>query len=247
MRRFDFGAWGADRDTPDRICIAGRDYALVLKRHPRARTIRLRTDPAREAVVITMPQRARSRDAIAFAQSQAGWIADSFARAGPALPIVPGATLPWRGDPHRIAWDQAASRRPAVVPGLIRLGGPVEQLEARLLRWMRREARAAFIADAADYAARADEPPVRIALSNAARRWGSCSADRTVRLNWRLILAPDWVRRSVVAHEIAHLRHMNHSPAFYAWLDRLYEGDRRAADAWLKRHGRGLYRVGAAV
>ena len=54
------------------------------------------------------------------------------------------------------------------------------------------------------------------------------------------------VRRSVVAHEVAHLRHMNHSPDFYAWLDHLFEGDRKSADRWLKAHGRGLYLVGQA-
>ena len=57
-------------------------------------------------------------------------------------------------------------------------------------------------------------------------------------------MAPDEVRRSVVAHEVAHLRHMNHSADFYAWLDALFEGDRKSADHWLKAHGRGLYLVG---
>ena len=52
---------------------------------------------------------------------------------------------------------------------------------------------------------------------------------------------PDAVRRSVVAHEVAHLVHFDHSPAFRALLDGLFEGDLEAADQWLRREGRGLY------
>ena len=54
-------------------------------------------------------------------------------------------------------------------------------------------------------------------------------------------MAPDHVRRSVVAHEVAHLVHFDHSPAFHALLGELYEGDLRQADHWLKREGRRLY------
>ena len=54
-------------------------------------------------------------------------------------------------------------------------------------------------------------------------------------------MAPDFVRRSVVAHEVAHLLQFDHSPRFHAALAALYEGDLAAADRWLKQHGRGLY------
>jgi predicted metal-dependent hydrolase len=54
-------------------------------------------------------------------------------------------------------------------------------------------------------------------------------------------MAPDAVRRSVVAHEVAHLVHFDHGRAFHALLAELYEGDLAAADRWLKREGRALY------
>ena len=78
-------------------------------------------------------------------------------------------------------------------------------------------------------------------LSAARRRWGSCARDGTIRINWRLVMAPAEVRRSVVAHEVAHLVQFDHSPAFHAALDALFEGDLRAANRWLKLHGRELY------
>ena len=90
-------------------------------------------------------------------------------------------------------------------------------------------------------AARAEIALPSLRLTSAQRRWGSCSTGGTVRINWRLIQAPDHVRRSVVAHEVAHVLHFDHSPAFHAALARIFEGDVAAADAWIKTHGRSLY------
>ena len=83
--------------------------------------------------------------------------------------------------------------------------------------------------DLAFYYTRAglDQPSLR--LSRAQRRWGSCSGERAtgrcIRINWRLVMAPDHVRRSVVAHEVAHLVHFDHSPAFYRMLGQVYDAD----------------------
>ena len=62
-----------------------------------------------------------------------------------------------------------------------------------------------------------------------------------MRVNWRLAMAPDLIRRSVVAHEVAHLVHFDHSPAFHALLGDIYEGEIADADAWLRTEGRTLY------
>src|SRR5690606_31499520 len=112
---------------------------------------------------------------------------------------------------------------------------------ARLQRWLQGEARLLFAADLADYCERAGRPPAKLALSSARRRWGSCARSGAIRINWRLVMAPDFVRRSVVAHEVAHLVHFDHSPGFHRLLGALFEGDLQSADAWLKREGRGLY------
>ena len=95
--------------------------------------------------------------------------------------------------------------------------------------------------DLAQYCARAGRPVPELRLSRASRRWGSCSGKGCIRLNWRLVQAPDAVRRSVVAHEVAHLVHFDHSPAFRALLAALFEGDLTAADGWLRTEGRSLY------
>ncbi|MCJ2185150.1 M48 family metallopeptidase, partial [Novosphingobium sp. 1949] len=114
-------------------------------------------------------------------------------------------------------------------------------LAPRVARWLQAEARPLLAADLAHYCERAGQAVPALALSNAKRRWGSCAANGAIRINWRLIMAPDFVRRSVVAHEVAHLVHFDHSPAFHACLARIFEGSIEDANRWLKAHGRALH------
>ena len=231
------------RALPAVIELAGRDYPLSIKTHPRSRHIRLRTDAARQAVMITMPTYVSVAEALRFARSRSGWILQSLARTGPPVRLEPGATIPLCGQPHLIVWRQELPRGIVCGDGRIELGGPRELAGRRVGRWLKSEARRILADDLEHYRQIAGEPPIALALSNAARRWGSCSSRRAIRIQWRLIFAPDWVRRSVVAHEVAHLRHMNHSADFYRWLDTLYEDDRQAADCWLKQQGPSLYAI----
>jgi predicted metal-dependent hydrolase len=123
----------------------------------------------------------------------------------------------------------------------MRLGGALETVPARLQRWLEAEALRLLSEDLAFYCSRAGQALPQLRLSRAQRRWGSCSGRGCIRINWRLVQAPDAVRRSVVAHEVAHLVHFDHSAAFHALLREIYEGDLAEADAWLRREGRGLY------
>ena len=86
-------------------------------------------------------------------------------------------------------------------------------------------------------------PLRRVVVKDTSSRWGSCTADGTVMFSWRLVMAPPEVQDYVVAHEVAHLRHMDHSRQFWALTAQLTP-HRRAATAWLAAHGAGLMRVG---
>lgn len=82
--------------------------------------------------------------------------------------------------------------------------------------------------------------PAAIALSSAKTFWGVCRARTGIRLNWRLIGAPDWVQDYVCIHELCHLPHPNHSPAFWAAVHRATPHT-EAAKSWLKTHGPDLF------
>lgn len=204
----------------------------------------MRADAVRREIRITMPAYAPTSSAMEFVAQKRQWIAARLQSAPDAAPVSPGNEIAMEGEPHRIVWHPDLPRTIMRRDGELRLGGPEAMVGARIIRWIKAEAKHVFAGDIAEYCARAGETVPRLSLGDPRSRWGSCSSRGTISLSWRLMMAPAHVRRSVIAHEVAHMRHMDHSKEFYAWLDELYEGDRKAADRWLKMHGTGLQRVG---
>ena len=96
----------------------------------------------------------------------------------------------------------------------------------------------------ARHAAAIERPVKALRLRDTVSRWGSCTVDGVLSFSWRLILAPGFVLDYVAAHEVAHLIEMNHSPRFWAIVDRLCPDMDRARD-WLRLHGPELHAVGA--
>lgn len=76
----------------------------------------------------------------------------------------------------------------------------------------------------------------KVSIRDQKSRWGSCSARGNISLNWRVALMPPWVGNYIIAHEFAHLRHLDHSPAFWREVERLCPNYRRA-ERWLKAQG----------
>lgn len=223
------------------ITLGDTTLPIIIRRLGHARRLTLRLAPDGSEVRLSMPQWGRTAEALAFVASRQGWLKAQLAAVpAPAAPLAT-AGVAYRGKVLRLEHDPASTRRVRMDDGALWCGGPAENLPPRLRRWLEAEARRLLAEDMAHYCARAERPVPRLALSGATRRWGSCSAKGMIRVNWRLVMAPDDVRRSVVAHEVAHLVHFDHSPAFHALLGSLFEGDLRAANRWLKREGRGLY------
>jgi predicted metal-dependent hydrolase len=223
------------------VQVAGRDLPLAIRRHPRARRLTMRLAPDGSEVRITLPRWGRTEDALVFARARLEWLERQLAAVPPAMQPAPGGTIAYRGEPLAIDWQASPPRKPRLAESAVRIGGPAESLPSRLQRWLESEAQRLLEHDIEFYCARAGHEPPPLRLSRAQRRWGSCSDRRAIRINWRLVQAPDFVRRSVVAHEVAHMTHFDHSPAFHALLAGLFEHEVRAADAWLKAHGRTLY------
>lgn len=97
-----------------------------------------------------------------------------------------------------------------------------ERIEDALRQLLQKQAVAVVESLLSPLLLRAFRLPVSWRISDAKRRWGSCSTDRTIRYAWRLVFLEDELVRYVLAHELAHLIHMNHSPAFWAEVERLY-------------------------
>ena len=223
----------------------GTSAGLVLKPSARARVMRLRVDARSGAVTLTYPRRTSQRKAVEWAVKQREWIEAALARVPAEMPLSPGAQLPIEGIPHRLDWDPARPRTVRIEDGAILIGGPLETIEARLLRWLKQHALKVLERETHEFAVKAGVTVSRVGIGDPRSRWGSCSSSGAIRYSWRLILAPDWVRRATVAHEVAHRVHMNHGAEFHALVEALLGVDPKPARNWLRREGAMLQRIGA--
>jgi predicted metal-dependent hydrolase len=217
---------------------------LTLRVSPRARRMRLHVDPRTRSVTLTVPKRTSARRALAWAAGYRAWVEQALAAIPESVPFAPDATVPLYGLPHRLDWDPARPRRIERGEGRLVAGGPAEGLDRRLLRWLKAHALDLLGRETREFALKAGVKAGRIGVGDPVSRWGSCSGSGAIRYSWRLILAPEFVRRATVAHEVAHLVHLNHGPDFHALVAALLGADPRPARAWLKREGAALHRFG---
>lgn len=230
------------------IEVAGRSVPVLVRRHERARGYRLRLDRS-GAARLTMPARGSERQALAWARGQAAWIAEQLARheaQGGGCMLAPDAQFPLEGRPVTIRWRADGPRRVVEMGDDLHVGGPEDHVGERVLRWLKARAKAVLTQETLAIARAAGLPVLSVGIGDPTSRWGSCAANGAIRYSWRLILAPPDVRISTVSHEVAHLKHMDHSPAFHAFHRAICPSDTVAARAWLKAHGAGLHRVGIA-
>ncbi len=225
------------------IPLPGGPAQIEWRRSPRARRVSLRIDPCGGAVVVTLPMRAARGAGVALLMSNAEWVRDRLAQLPSAVPFTDGATVPIDGRPHRIRHIPAARRGAWVEADELRVSGAPEFLRRRVLDFLRTEARRRLTVLVSAKAAGIGAVPRRLSVKDTRTRWGSCASDGSLAFSWRLVMAPAFVQDYVAAHEVAHLRHMNHGKRFWALVDRLTP---HAAEAilWLRSDGSRLLRTG---
>lgn len=232
---------------PALLAVAGLDRPVPLRRNARARRLSLRLDPALGEVVVVAPMRVPAQAIADFVARHADWVRRRRATLPSRIPLAPGAELPILGRPHLIVHDAAAGRGVRRVTegegGEIRVGGPVEHVGARLLAWLRVEARRELLLRSRSAAVRLGVAVTAVTVRDTRSRWGSCASSGRISYSWRLLLAPESVLDYVVAHEVAHLVEMNHSARFWAVVDRLHPDVDRCR-AWLKAKGQDLHLYG---
>jgi len=226
-----------------RLALAGGEWvALVVRRHARARRMRLRFDGVADRALLTIPPRLPLRTALLWATEQAEWVAAQRDRAVSVVRLADGVDLPVEGETHRIVATGRPGRAVLCEAGSLIVGGPAELAGGRVLRWLKARARDRLTAETQALAQAHGLPLRAVSLGDPRGRWGSCSARGDIRYSWRLILAPPPVRLATVAHEVAHLRHMNHGADFHALVRAISPADPDTARAWLRREGAGLHR-----
>ncbi|MCX7892117.1 MAG: M48 family metallopeptidase [Burkholderiales bacterium] len=242
---FDFLAASAPVADPRSryVQVGGRVVSYRLRRAKR-RTIGLVVD--RHGLTASAPRWVGLGEIEAFIREKARWVLakldEQERRAKPPFAWRVGAALPVLGRPVVLA---LAPEAPASRLAGDRIEVPLGQdhtvtaLRETVLAFLRDHAQALFLERTGLLAARAARaaPPVRV--SNARTQWGSCQPDGRIFLSWRLVHLDLHLVDYVVAHELAHLDEMNHSPRFWRAVERLYP-DWRAARRELREREHAL-------
>ncbi len=210
------------------------DIQYTIRRSSRARRVRVHVH-AHSGVEVVLPARAPERAAAAAVAELAPWIERRLAESRRARAHVAarGGTVPYLGAPLELVAQPGRTRAHRSGDRLLVPEGEYRPAVERLYRRLARREIAARL-DAA--VARAGASYSGLSIRAQSTRWASCSASGAMSFNWRLLLAPEPVLDYVVWHEVCHLEVRDHSPRFWALVER-WCPDWRAQREWLRRHG----------
>ena len=159
------------------------------------------------------------------------------------IPFAEGNLIPVLDVPHIIYHAPDARRGVWREEGRLYVSGKAEHLPRRVRDWFKDESLRIISPLAHKLAQRIDSNISHISIRDPRSRWGSCSQDGRLSFSWRLLMAPDHVVQYIVAHEVAHLRELNHSEQFWQTVEILTE-HRDKATLWIKQFGLDLHRYG---
>ena len=239
---------GAESPESEIVTLPSGTARVEWRRNARARRVSLRINPSDGAIVVTLPLRASRRAGMALLMGHADWVARRIAALPAAVTLADGAEVPIGGVPHLIRHhpDPKSSHRRGgawLENGELHVTGQPEFLPRRAIDFLRAEAGRRLSTLVRAKAGQAGVMATRITIKDTTTRWGSCAPDGALAFSWRLVMAPEFVQDYVTAHEVAHLRHMNHGPAFWHLVSSLTAHTPQAM-AWLNHEGPRLLRVG---
>lgn len=206
----------------------GASIPYQLERRSR-RTVGLKIDQT--GLIVHAPNRISQSQLEQMLMSKIDWIQSKLKTQQenilPAFEWKDGARLLFLGNDMTLSVAPAtANRAVEYTPGLLKLALPnpnnTAQIAKKVVQWYRKQALTDFSRRLEILSAKLGVPTPTLFLSNARSRWGSCNSKQEIRLNWRLLQAPPHIINYVVAHELAHLKEMNHSAKFWAMVEKIY-------------------------
>ena len=231
------------------LLLDGQKVEWRLVRSPAARKLRIKVGP--EGVVVVLPEGREAREAMAFVNDQCAWVGEQLARIqrlhelrrpttrddgcilfrGESVPVCVLRSDNWHA-PNKVALNDGAititCRPDSKTP-------PARSLE----NWLRKQARERITQHVADSEKRVKRAPNRIYVMGQRTKWGNCSSLGNLSFNWRLVMAPDFVLRYIVMHEMVHLAVPDHSRKFWLTVQSLCPDSERARQ-WLVANGERL-------
>lgn len=217
------------------------EIAVTLRRSAQAKRINLRVSGLDGRVTLTLPRHVPISEALAFLSEKEAWLRSAVGRVPEQRFTGIGGAILLRGVQMRIV-ERPDLRRVTLCDGVIHVPADPDgtRTPLRLAAYLKTHAQSELLCAAQGYADQLGRAFTGLTLRDTRSRWGSCTAEGRLMFSWRLIMAPDAVLQYVAAHEVAHLRHMDHSPAFWACVRGLMPDYQTHRD-WLRAHGTQLH------
>jgi len=227
--------------------VAGRSLPLRIVENRRARRLTLRIDTGGRGLRITVPPGVARREVDRFLTRHQDWLEQRLAKVPKRPNVRPGIKLPIRGVPHRIVHEPGtrgtvtASKKTG--EPLLIVHGEREHLPRRITDFLKRQAKRDIEALVEKHTTAIRKRAKTIRYRDTVSRWGSCTSEGNLSFSWRIMMAPPAVIDYLVAHEVAHLKEMNHGAKFWKLCEKLCPEMERCR-AWLKRNGGALQAIG---
>ncbi len=235
---------GLKKNSPD----AELGFEFTIARSARRRTVSIEVRAAR--VVIRAPLNTAKTFLLAFLQQKAAWVRAKIAEQQTligSLPSTPvyaqGTRIAFMDETLQLVLGRGARAAVARVGQDLHLilstrvrAGDQEQIRALLARWYQQQALHILTRKTAELCARAGLVFSSVNVRATRSKWGHCTSKGAIQYNWQILLAPEAIVDYLVAHEVSHLRHQNHSADFWALVTSLCPSC-KTDRAWLKANG----------
>lgn len=217
-------------------------FNLPLKVHSSLKIARLslRIDTKKRQVILNMPLLCSKKRAYTFVESHLDWIEAHLLKIPVAREFQNNETILLFGQKVTILHVPNSLSSPKLKDNILEVGGDEVFLHRRVKDYIIKQAKTEFFNRSQKLADKLNCKIKNVTIKDTASRWGSCSTLNNINYNWRIALAPDYVIDYLMAHEVAHLRHRDHSANFWACVQELCPNYEQG-QIWLKKFGKNLY------
>lgn len=227
--------------------VAGRTLALTITENTRAKRLTLRIQPGGRGLKVTVPPHVSDREVDDFLDRNYGWIKSKLDLVPDQPTVREGIKLPIRGINHTIIRQSGRGITHTIMgddgSAQLVVYGDEKFVPRRIADFLKKEAKLEIEALVAHHTGKVGRKAKSITFRDTTSRWGSCTSDGKLSFSWRIMMAPPQVINYLVAHEVAHLKEMNHSAKFWNLCKELCP-DTDKCKSWLKRNGNKLQAIG---
>ncbi len=214
------------------------DLEIFLRHSGNSRRITLRISALDGRITITGPNYIDFKEFRKFAESKKSWLKSKRKTFGPPIFVSEGTKIPIVGIDTKISLSDFPEPKKVGSILFVSKGKPVS---TQVKNYLKKISRVNLDHMCKEFSERLGLKVRKITLRDTRSRWGSCSNDANLMFSWRLVMAPEDVLAYVAAHEVAHLKHMNHSKDFWETVEYLF-GPYKEERGWLKQNGSSLHR-----